>query len=280
MRKVLLAIAVLSAAVPFLASCGKEKEPVEVKIMSSNVRYGTADDGDNSWEFRKGAFPAMLADQKPDAFGVQEALKFQLDYFLETNPTYKCVGVGREDGVDEGEHMSIFYNTETIELLDWGTYWLSETPDVPSKGWDAACYRTATWTKMRVKASGKEFFYVNTHLDHKGKLARKNGLAVVVDRIAAMNPKNLPMVLTGDLNVYPDDECLTDLNKIMSSARVTAEDSDSAGSYNAWGERSGVIDYVYYAGFEKAKSFKVVNQSYAGVPYISDHFPVIATLVF
>lgn len=266
-----------------------------IRVMSYNVRLGVAKtDGENSWENRKEATPAMLADVKPDVFGVQEAYDFQLDYILATSPSYKAVGVGREDGVSKGEHMSVFYNTETVELIDWGTYWLSETPEVPSKGWDAHCYRTATWTLLKEKATGRKFFFVNTHLDHRGFVARKEGLALIHRRIMEMNPDGLPMVLTGDFNVMPDDEGLTDLNKLMKSARFSAVDADPRGSYNGWGQNGKSkgapllkqpdvdfllpIDYIYYSGFDVCTEFRVITKEYAGKPYISDHFPIMAYL--
>lgn len=276
MKKILI-IAALAALMPSFLSCNKADD---IKVMSFNVRYGKADDGQNSWENRKTAVAAMLNDQAPAVFGIQEALDFQLSYITENCPQYAFVGVGREDGVSLGEHMSVFYDTNLIELEDWGTYWLSETPDTVSKGWDAQCYRTATWTLLKVKETGRQFYFVNTHLDHVGVEARKNGLALIVDRISAMNPDGFPMLLTGDFNVTPDNPCLVELDKIMKSARVFAEDSDDTPSYNGWGEPKAVIDYIYYSGFGKCTDFKVVTNSYAEKPYVSDHFPVVATLVF
>jgi len=138
---------VLAALLPLLVSCNQE--PATVKVMSYNIRYGTADDGDYIWTNRRDAAVAMIQDQDPLVFGVQEALDFQLEYLEENCPAYKHVGVGREDGVSDGEHMAVFYNSEKAELVNWGTYWLSETPDVPSLGWDAACKRTATWTLIK-----------------------------------------------------------------------------------------------------------------------------------
>lgn len=278
MKKTLLFAAICAILLPAISSCAKKAD--EMKVMSFNVRVGSANDGENSWENRKEAIPAMLADKAPAVFGVQEALSFQLDYITETSPQYKWVGVGRDDGSNEGEHMSIFYDTNILEIEDWGTYWLSETPDVPSKGWDAACRRTATWALLKNTRTGKHFYFVNTHLDHVGVEARKNGLAMIVERIGAMNPENYPMVLTGDFNVHPDDVCLVDLDKIMKSARIYAEDSDDMYSFNGWGTSEQIIDYIYYSGFEKCIDFKVVDESYAEKPFISDHYPVIATLVF
>ena len=225
---------------------------------------------------------AMLDAINPDVFGVQEAYDFQLSYIEENCPRYKAVGVGRDDGSNEGEHMSVIYNTEKIEMLDWGTYWLSETPDVPSFGWDAACRRTATWTKLRVIATGKEFFFVNTHLDHVGVVARKEGLAMIVKRIGDMNPDGVPMILTGDFNITPDNEGLVDLAKIMKNSRYEAVTSDTKPSYNGWGAEGAAseIDYIYYDGFRDCSWFKVLDKQYVGVPYISDHYPVVAHITF
>ena len=258
------------------------KKPVadEVKVISFNIRLINSKDGPNEWKYRAEASPAMIKDYAPDIFGVQEAVKEQLDYMQKALPKYGCVGVGREDGVSKGEHMSIFYNKKTVELLEWGTYWLSETPDEPSKGWDAACKRTATWSRLRMKDSGKEFFYVNTHLDHRGKEAPQKGLDLIVKRIAAMNPDGLPMILTGDFNVEPKNPVLTELNTKMKDARKTAEKTDSRATFNGWGARALVIDYIYYSGFSACPEYETIVRQYEGVPYISDHYPVVARLVF
>ena len=111
----------------------------------------------------------MLTDQKPDVFGLQEALEDQVEFIEMNCRDYKWVGVGRDNGKKEGEFMAIFYNKNTVSLLKWGTFWLSETPSKPSMGWDAACFRTATWALMKDKDTGRKFYFVDTHLDHVGK---------------------------------------------------------------------------------------------------------------
>ena len=264
------------------SSCSSDKKNGEpLKVMSYNIRLGVAADGANSWDNRRPATLAMLEQEKPDVFGVQEAYAFQQDYILENLPYYNCVGVGRDDGSDEGEHMSVFFDTTRISLIVWGTYWLSETPNEPSFGWDAACRRTATWALLERLADGQRFYFVNTHLDHVGHLARKNGLALVVDSIAAMNPEGYPMILTGDFNVFPDDSCLLDLSKIMHSARYSTPDSDDRPSFNGFGTAAEEIDYVWYDGFSSCESFHVLAEPYVDtIPYISDHYPVVATLIF
>jgi endonuclease/exonuclease/phosphatase family metal-dependent hydrolase len=274
----LLAVISLMLLMPAISSCSGKNSTI--RVISYNIRMGTANDGDNSWNLRKEASVAMIEEQQPDIFGLQEAFDFQREYLEENCPQYGAIGVGRDDGVKEGEQMSIFYNKDKFTLKDWGTYWLSETPDEVSFGWDAACRRTATWCLLESKDGKRHFYYVNTHLDHVGTEARRNGLALIVKRIADMNKEGWPMVLTGDFNVMPDDPCLQSLEGKMLSARVTADVTDSKGSYNAWGNASSPIDYIYYSGFAKAVSFETLDRQYAGKPFISDHYPVVAVLKF
>ena len=252
----------------------------DLKVMSFNVRMSSANDGTNSWALRYPAVGDMLKDQKPDIMGVQEALYEQIYFFDNNFKDYKYVGVGREDGKKEGEFMAIFWNKKTVSLLDWGTYWLSETPDKPSMGWDAACFRTATWALMKDKKTGKKFYFVNTHLDHVGKEARRNGLKLVMDKIAAMNKDGLPLVLTGDFNVTPDDPALVDVDANMKSARKVAEKTDNTGTFNNWGKASSVIDYIYFTGFSSCPEYHTVTEKYAERKFVSDHYPITAELNF
>lgn len=261
----------------------RSKGPSSLKVISYNIRLGTANDGTNSWNLRYPASALMINDQKPDIFGLQEAFDFQKDYLDEACKGYSCVGVGRDDGKAKGEQMAIFYNTKRIKLRKWGTFWLSETPDTPSKGWDAACFRTATWALLKDKKSGKEFYYVNTHLDHIGKEARLKGLALIVDRIKDINPEGYPMVLTGDFNVRMDDPCLKALEGKMVSAREIAVKTDHHITYNGWGsvkDPATIIDYIYYTGFSACTVYETITKPYYDRTYISDHYPITATLVF
>lgn len=250
-----------------------------MRVVSFNVRLGVAKDGKNAWSKRCPAAGEMFKTIQPTVLGVQEAYDFQIKYLEENCPEYACVGVGREDGAHQGEHMSIFYRKQDVELLDWGTYWLSETPDIPSLGWDAACMRTATWALLKHKKSGKQFFYVNTHLDHVGHIARREGLKLLVERIGMMNPNGWPMILTGDFNVLPDDPCLKNLDAMMQSARTFARFSDTHGSFNDWGKAEESIDFIYYSAIRDCISFRVIRESFAGVKYISDHYPVVADII-
>lgn len=258
----------------------KENEGTEgLKVMSYNIRLGSANDGTNSWSLRYTATGDMLEDQAPDVFGVQEALDYQVRYINEMCG-YEYVGVGRENGKKEGEHMAIFWNKKSVSMIKWGTFWLSETPQKPSKGWDAACFRTATWALMKDKKTGRKFYFVNTHLDHEGKEAQKNGLKLIVDRIGEINPEGYPMVLTGDFNMKPDDPNLAELDSKMQSTRKIAAVTDNHDTYNGWGRGSGIIDYIYVSGFSSCPEYQTVVKRYRDRKFVSDHYPVSARLIF
>ena len=254
----------------------------ELKVMSYNIRLGSATDGTNSWMYRCPATLEMLEDQKPDVVGLQEALRDQVMFIEEFTKDYDYVGVGREDGKKEGEHMAIFWNKKTVKLMKWGTFWLSETPEKPSMGWDAACYRTATWALMKDKRTGEKFYFVNTHLDHVGAEARKNGLKLIVERIGQINPEGYPMVLTGDFNIKPSAPELKDLDACMKSARKVALTTDSHNTFNNWGKAKSdmIIDYIYISGFSSCLEYQTVTKKYNDRKFISDHYPITARLIF
>lgn len=274
-KKIFMFAAAMIMSLPLLQA----QESEGLKVMSYNIRLGSAQDGTNSWALRYTATGEMLEDQKPDVFGVQEALEYQVRY-IEEMCGYESVGVGRENGKKEGEHMSIFWNKKAVSMLKWGTFWLSETPEKPSKGWDAECFRTATWALMKDKKTGKKFYFVNTHLDHKGTEAQKNGLKLIVDRIADINTDGLPMVLTGDFNIGPKNPALKDLDARMQSARKIAVKTDDHATYNGWGKSSTMIDYIYVSGFSSCPEYQTVTKRYEDRKFISDHYPIFARLIF
>ena len=282
MRKLTLIVSAVLMVLPFTSSAQKQSRDYDLKVMSYNIRMGTAKDGTNSWEYRYPATAMMIQDQKPDVFGVQEAFDFQIRFIEDNFTDYDCVGVGRDNGKSEGEHMSIFWNKKTIKMIKWGTFWLSETPEKPSKGWDAACKRTATWALMKDKKTGKHFYYVNTHLDHRGSEARRQGLNLIVSRIDEINQKGYPMVLTGDFNMKPDDAALTGLEQRMQSARKIAPKTDNHATLNLWGKGKAdmVIDYIYVSGFSACPEYHTITEKYGAWKYVSDHYPIYAKLIF
>ena len=251
-----------------------------IRVMSYNIRYDNPNDGENIWDIRKPATKAMIYDLRPDVFGVQEALVHQIRYIEENCPEYASIGVGRDDGKEAGEFMSIFYDRKKVKLYDWGTIWLSENPEMPGLGWDAWCPRTATWAIMELVATGHKFFYINTHLDHGGHNARKHSLDLIISLIKEKNIDNSPVLLTGDFNVTPDNTfALENLYSYMNNAAATAQEADSVPTSNSFGKREGkCIDYIWWKNFKSCKEYCVIRKEYDGIKYVSDHWPIIATL--
>ena len=264
---------------------GSNNDNNEYKIISYNVRLSSAPetDGDNRWELRRDASIKMVAAQKPLAMGLQEACSDQID-FLDQNLTgYKHIGVGRDDGNRAGEMMAIYYDTTRLTLLNSGTFWLSDTPDKVSIGWDAACNRTCTWGHFKVNDTGFEFLYFNTHLDHAGSQARMNSVKLIVAKMAELNPNNVPVFLSGDFNSTTDDTIFEPLKASLKDAREVSAISDKNITYNGFGKvidnpdtrKEWVIDHIFFSGVNPM-AFRVLNGNY-GVPFISDHYPIAFT---
>ena len=269
----------ICAIVGLIACTGCMEKPVDIKVISYNIRLSTKSDGDNWWENRKQASINMINEEKPTIFGLQEALPVQVEYLAENLPEYAYIGVGRDDGKQKGEFMTIFYRKDDVELLDGGTFWLSETPDTPSRGWDAACFRSCTWTKLKMKSNGKIFAYLNTHLDHVGKEARKEGLALIAKRAQEIVSDDMPVFLTADFNAVTSNPIFEPVKAIMKDAREVAPETDRRATINFYqpgneDKADWIIDHIFFRG-ATPKTFKVLRDKNYGAPYISDHYPVV-----
>ena len=261
-------------ALLLLCSCSKPAD--ELKIISFNIRYNSYEniDGENGWPNRKEAVVRMIREERPAAIGLQEALIDQLLYLDSCLPNYRRIGVGRDDGEEGGEFMAIYYDTSRLlARLDLSTtLWLSETPWEPSKGWDAACYRTVTCVFFTDKKSGQSFCYHNTHLDHMGPVARAESakyLAELTDE-----SEGFPVILGGDMNSTIDDTIFNAFYNVgMQPAREMTDSTSNAITYSGYGKEEGkVIDHFFVKDL-KVVSFRTLNGDY-GVPYISDHYPI------
>lgn len=261
------------------------EEPVDsedLKLMSFNVRYAnTGDTGEQNWSRRKSAVCEMLNTEKPAVMGVQECLSNQKGDILTGCQDYAAIGVGRDDGRNSGEMMAIFYRKNDVTIEAWGTFWLSLTPDVPSKDWDSACKRCATWARIKINATGKRFFYVNTHLDHKNGQAEQ--MAVLEEKMVALNTGNLPMFLSADFNVVEDKALFNHVQGYMYNTRKTAPVTDNVKSYNSWGKSgsASMIDIIFCSKDTiKPLKFHTVTDKYDGLTYISDHYPIYGIFHF
>ena len=279
MKKLFYTLAIAAFALMSIA-CNRTSE---IKVMSYNIRLSSGTikaDSIYHWEHRKQASLNLMHEENPTVFGLQEACPDQMDYMVENLPEYGYIGVGRDDGKRKGEFMSIFYKKEEVEFIDGGTFWLSETPDQVSKGWDAACFRTCTWALLKKKDTGKKFVYMNTHLDHKGKVAREESIKLIVERAEKLTGGKLPVFITADFNSPTSNAIFKPMQEAMLDARVEAPVTDDRGTLNCWGTTPPgvVIDHVFFRGAE-AQKFEVLRDKDYGAPYVSDHYPVMLTAI-
>ena len=260
----------------------KYPEQGQLKIMSFNVRYGSAKETNpmNGWEFRKAACVEMILDHKPTLIGFQEAIyTTQWRFFQEELAAdYEGFGVGRDDGAEKGETMGILYRKSEIRRLKEGTFWLSPTPDVCSKAveWGAGHFRTATWGIFEYIATGEKFFFMNTHLDVKS--TRDNAMKLIAERIEMYNPDDLPVYLAGDFNADSSDKIFNNIGNLKNTRLYApAERSDHGPTANSWtGESKSVIDHVYCSKHLTVYEYRTIRDPYSGVVYLSDHYPIYA----
>ena len=256
---------------------GAQETRDEVKVISFNVRNSSEmserQDGAYYWAYRKDAVAKMLLAESPDAIGLQEALIDQVAFFDGALVGYQRVGVGRDDGATEGEWMAIYFRRDRFNLVKSATYWLSETPDKPSRGWDAACRRTVTVVQLRDRVSGKEWVYMNTHLDHVGKTARAESTKEL--RKLADEWSEFPIVIGGDMNSGLEDTIFQIFTEAgLLSARDFAPISDNKLTYNAYGKgKANQIDHFFVRKL-RPLAFRTLDGDY-DVPYVSDHYPVM-----
>lgn len=260
------------------------KEYTDISVISFNIRVDNAADGTNVWRNRRDAVVTMIERERPMLLGLQEAQQHQITYLSEHCPDYAWYGLGRDtgkvppatDSYAAEETMAIFWRTAELELLDKGTFWLSETPDQVSKGWDASYRRTCTWAGFRHKKSGQTCYFFNTHLDNDGKVAREESIKLLVSRMKTINSKRRVSFLTADFNSNVTDACFAPLHVYMRDARANAAVSDDYPSWNGYGASTGRLDHVFFSGDNcTAREFRTLRGDY-GVPYISDHYPVAA----
>lgn len=269
----------------FAASVVSCSEPQGLTVMTLNMRYDNPEDGENNWRYRRDRVGEMIGERQVDLLGTQEVLFNQFEDLQRLLPGYEAVGVGREDGLRAGEFNAVFFRRDRFTLLDSGTFWLSETPETPgSKGWDGACERLATWVLLR-DGDGPEFLFINTHLDHVGELARREGVSLLLERIDRLRGKR-GVILTGDFNAEPASDVIGHVvagGFLQNAHDVAAEKSGPAWSFSDFGKlpeaRREMIDYIFIGGGFTARSYAVLPQEYDG-GYLSDHAPVEAYLQF
>ena len=271
--------------------------------MHSKVDYKNGD----GWTQRRDVLCDLVAFTAFDIFGAQEVCHDQLEYMLSRLPEYGYVGVARDDGKQKGEYSPVFYRKERFELLDSGTFWLSETPDKVSYGWDAVCRRVCSWGYFKDKQTKKKFWFFNTHMDHKGKVARVEGAKLVLAKIAKMCGAKATVILTGDFNVAQDSPAYNTFAQsgVLKDAYVLAPVKFApAGTFNSFKVtnhsdrridhifvtgcdvlRYGLLTYHYWSD-EKGEDSSLkdapseISAQLRGVHLPSDHYPISVTVKY
>ena len=266
----------------FLAVGTMAHEPVE--LITYNIRMNTDGDGEHAWPHRKADVVNLFRFHRAAIFCVQEALPGQMDDLAAGFPGYSHEGVGRDDGIREGEFSAIFYDHQRFNRKDGGTFWLSETPGKCSFGWDAACRRICTWLKLEEDGSGEILYVFNTHFDHVGMEARKNSASLILRKISEISGGNGPVVLCGDFNLAPNSEPINLITESLldSYSASVLPPHGSVATFHGFTyddppkER---IDYVFVSQGVRVLRYGALTDS-RDRAFFSDHLPVLVTLEF
>ncbi len=257
--------------------------PSSMNIICYNIRMNTTSDGVNAWPLRKDKVTGLLRFHLADIFGVQEALPEQVTDLVDAFPEFDHYGVGRDDGISEGEHMSIFYRKSRYEKLNGGTFWLNEATNKPGFGWDAVCNRTCTWLKLKDLNTGKLFYIFNTHFDHRGVTAREESARLIIRFMKEINRDNLPFILTGDFNALKESAPVRIILDALKDSRNISETTPYGPDGTSGGfevkEKTRTIDYIFVNEKVRILRHGNLSESY-GLFYPSDHLPVLAEVEF
>lgn len=296
MRKIFLAAVMAAFAFSVMAQ--------ELNVASFNIKCGTSHGmgnvkGFNGWDDRKGLIFDLINFAAFDVFGAQEVRYGQLNDLVKALPDYAYIGVGRDDGKTKGEFCPVFYRRERFKLLDSGTFWLSATPETVSRGWDGGCNRVCSWGYFQDRATKAKFYFLNTHLDHKGPMAKTKGAELIVKFIKE-HCKGAQVIVTGDMNVYQDSEWYNIFAKsgylkdTFNAARYRFAPSGTFSTFTPTRYSTNRIDHIFVSKNVEVSSYGVLTLHYwrasedenayetrlpaniekRAVHLLSDHYPV------
>lgn len=251
--------------------------------MSFNIRLGSVDDGENHWNIRKEKVKDLINYYEADFVGLQEAQKPQIDYLLDNNPLYSFIGKPRDAG-ENAEYSCIFYLKNKYKVLEQNTFWLSETPEISTKSWDAALPRIVTYALFENLKTKKKIWVLNTHFDHVGVIARQKSAEIILKKIEELlSKKNIPIILTGDFNSQKKDMWMKPLfeNLKEASSNSLTKPYGGTATWNAFkfNERpTEQIDFIFCSkNNTEVKKFRTITDFY-DFKYPSDHLPIVAKI--
>lgn len=256
----------------------------QTKVITYNIKYDNTEDKINNWNDRKEAMVHLLQFYAPDIIGLQEVLNHQLDYLNEQLPHFNFIGVGREDGKTKGEYSPILYNSLKYKLIKSRTFWLSNTPNNISVGWDAALERICTYGLFEEKHTQKQFWVFNAHFDHRGVVARENSVELIRSKIENFNTHNLPVIFMGDLNLTPDQKPIQMMQEFLADGLTASVKPfyGPKGTFNGF-EQDRIlnerIDYIFVKNCI-VSSYQHIDDRMGNNKFISDHLPVMALINF
>ncbi len=253
------------------------------KIMTYNIRNDNPNDGDNQWSKRKAFLSNQITYNAPDVIGIQEGLHNQVTYLDSSLVNYKYVGIGRDDGKTKGEYSAIFYNAEKLKVVKNATFWLSETPNKVSMGWDAAYERICTYALLKNTSNNQLFWVLNTHFDHIGEEARLESTRLIVKKIEALNKNDHPVIVIGDLNLKPESEPIQYLSSILNDSKIVSLSKPFGpnGTFNGFKFNKPVANRIDYI-FTSKENIEVLKYAVLSdnkdCKYPSDHLPVLVNI--
>jgi len=266
----------------FVKISAQTRSMSSLNVMTFNIRYDNPGDGDNRWEYRRELIGQTILFHGISLCGIQEALDHQIKELKGLLPGWAYIGVGRDDGKSSGEFSPIFYDTVRFKLLEHETFWLSTSPEEPSKGWDAALPRIVTWGKFKDKISSRTFFVFNTHFDHLGQQARRESAKLIGEKVKDIAGEQ-PALIMGDINATPEEEPVQILMGQFRDCKALSKlpHFGPESTYNGFGtaeKENMCIDYI----FMKNKAWRVLrhatlSQTWAG-RFASDHHAVMVEL--
>lgn len=276
----LLAIAALALA-PALAPVAMRAQ-APVRVMSFNIRYGTASDGEHRWPNRRRPVIATVQDHAPHLLGVQEALRFQLDELGAALPGYLEVGVGREDGISKGEYAALLVDTARFTVLASGTFWLSDTPEVPgSMHWGNRITRITSWARLVDRAGEDTLRVYNAHWDHESQPSRERSARLMLERIRRDGSPTDGVLVLGDFNSDESNAAFRQLvargTGLRDTYRLVHPAAKVVGTFNSFrgDSTAGKIDAVLVGGGWRVLGAGIDRRKWGPV-WASDHFAVWA----
>lgn len=257
-----------------------ENYETEITICSFNIRGSNMDTGVNAWSNRKKMVIREFGNYQYDIVCMQEPLTDQIQDFLSIG-IYEWLGVSGQGTPDSDVFTPIFYNKKKLNVLDYGTFWLSETPDVVSRGWDGKFPRICTWAKFRDIENCRSFYVFNTHLDHVGEVAKLEGARLICRKIKEMTAEEA-VFITGDMNSTPETPPIhTFLSEFSNSRKIATEKSGPAGTAHSYGKLypPSQIDYIFVNEYISVTKAITITKNSDPV-YMSDHYPIVITADF